>query len=205
MRGRRRLARRPRRSARRAPAPQRAADAAGADRTSRPTDAAPAPTARRDPARTRRCARRLAARERGWEPRWRTPACWRGWAEIVGAEIAAHCRPERLEDGDADVSAPTPRPGRPRSGCCARHAGAARAELALGAGVAVDPLPRARHAPSWKRGPQIGSRAAVRATPTADRRRFGHRRESGRQTGESRPADAPRRHWGRDVGVRRDG
>jgi predicted nucleic acid-binding Zn ribbon protein len=38
------------------------------------------------------------ARERKWEDTLRTAGIPARWEEIVGVEIAAHCRPERLED-----------------------------------------------------------------------------------------------------------
>ena len=38
-------------------------------------------------------------RERKWEDALRSAGIPARWQEIVGAEIAAHCRPERLEDG----------------------------------------------------------------------------------------------------------
>ena len=37
--------------------------------------------------------------ERKWEDSLRTAGIPARWEQIVGAEIAAHCRPERLEDG----------------------------------------------------------------------------------------------------------
>lgn len=47
---------------------------------------------------------RLVA-DRGWEQPVRQGALFGGWERLVGAGIAAHCRPERLTDGELLVIA----------------------------------------------------------------------------------------------------
>jgi len=58
----------------------------------------------RDPQPLRRTIGRLLA-ERGWETSVAVGAVVGRWAEIVGPQLAAHCRPDRFADGELTVVA----------------------------------------------------------------------------------------------------
>lgn len=48
---------------------------------------------------------RQVVRKRGWTPKISNASVFGRWPDIVGADIASHCRPERLEDGELLVVA----------------------------------------------------------------------------------------------------
>ena len=81
----RRNAPKPRRRERRTPADEQSWSGAGPDG--------------RDPARLGESAGELV-RERNWEADLRAAGILARWEQIVGAEISAHCRPERLHAGE---------------------------------------------------------------------------------------------------------
>jgi predicted nucleic acid-binding Zn ribbon protein len=58
----------------------------------------------RDPQRLGRVLSRLSA-DRGWAPRLSGAAVFGRWAELVGEEIAGHCAPVSLRDGELVVQA----------------------------------------------------------------------------------------------------
>lgn len=66
--------------------------------------AAPPKQQNRDPALVADEVDRLIG-ERGWEPELRTQSVFARWADLVGEEVAAHCRPQRLEEGRLDLTA----------------------------------------------------------------------------------------------------
>lgn len=82
--------------------------AARRDRTGAPREAAArrsGPGAdERDPQPLRRTIGRLLA-ERGWETSVAVGGVVGRWAEIVGPQLAAHCRPDRFADGELTVVA----------------------------------------------------------------------------------------------------
>jgi predicted nucleic acid-binding Zn ribbon protein len=57
-----------------------------------------------DPARIGEVAARFVS-DRGWERPLSQARLFTGWADIVGAEVAAHCEPSGLREGELRISA----------------------------------------------------------------------------------------------------
>jgi predicted nucleic acid-binding Zn ribbon protein len=97
---------------------------------------------------------RLVA-ERGWEAPVAVGGVVGRWDAVVGAEIAAHCRPESFEEGVLSVRAD--------STAWATQvrllAPALMRRLAeeVGEGTVTKVLVRGPTAPSWRRGPRVAS------------------------------------------------
>jgi predicted nucleic acid-binding Zn ribbon protein len=89
--------------------------------------------------------------DRGWETDLAVGSIAGRWAELVGAEIAEHCRPERLDGGDLVLVA--------ESSAWATQlqllAGTIRQRLRdeLGADVVRRISVHGPAAPSWRKGP----------------------------------------------------
>lgn len=103
----------------------------------------------RDPQPLGRTIDRLLA-ERGWEVPAAVAGVMSRWDQIVGAEVAAHCRPESFEDGRLVLSADSTAWAtqvRLLSPALLRRLGEE-----LGPGTVREVTVRGPAAPSWKRG-----------------------------------------------------
>ena len=105
----------------------------------------------RDPQRLAAAIERLVA-EHGWQTEVAVHAVFARWDAIVGAAVAAHCRPERYADAELVVRADSTAWAtqmRLLAGTVVRRL---NAELGDGAVVRIQVL--GPQAPSWRRGPR---------------------------------------------------
>ena len=120
----------------------------------------------RDPVRFGEMISRLVA-ERGWEDTTAAASVLANWDRLVGPEIAEHCRPASLTDGELVLVAESSA-WATQLRLLTRTMTARLAER-VGPGVVTTSSCAVRRRPTGARAP-AGSRAADRATRTADRR-----------------------------------
>jgi len=104
----------------------------------------------RDPQRLGSLTRRLV-RDRGWEAPVTGAAVLARWAEIVGGEVASHCQPESLRDGELVLAAESTAWATQLRLLVPTLMTKIRAEL--GAGVVTQIRVHGPTAPTWRRGP----------------------------------------------------
>jgi predicted nucleic acid-binding Zn ribbon protein len=94
---------------------------------------------------------RAVADERGWDTELRAGAVAGRWAELVGTEIAAHCRPERLSGGELVLVAETTAWATQLRLLAPRIVKTVTDQL--GAGVVERIVVHGPAGPNWKKGP----------------------------------------------------
>jgi predicted nucleic acid-binding Zn ribbon protein len=115
----------------------------------------------RDPQTLGRLASRLSG-ERGWAPRLAGGAVFGRWAELVGAEVAEHARPQSLRDGVLTVQADSTAWATQLRLLQRQLLG--RLAAGLGDGVVTSMRIHGPAAPSWRRGPRHVSGRGPRDT-----------------------------------------
>jgi predicted nucleic acid-binding Zn ribbon protein len=127
---------------------RRALDADGKPRKRGYTGAGPDP---RDPQPFGRMIQRLVE-DRGWEKPTAEATVLGSWDRLVGEEIASHCRPVGLRDGELTLQAESTAWATQLRMLTGKILGAIKSEL--GAGVVTKIRVHGPAAPSWKRGPR---------------------------------------------------
>ncbi|MDD7966105.1 DciA family protein [Actinomycetospora sp. DW7H6] len=115
----------------------------------------------RDPQPLGRLASRLSG-DRGWAPRLANGSVFGRWAELVGAEVAEHARPESLRDGVLTVQADSTAWATQLR--LLQRQLLARLAAGLGDGVVTSMRIHGPAAPSWRRGPRHVSGRGPRDT-----------------------------------------
>ena len=152
----------------------------------------------RDPVRFGDMISRLVA-ERGWQDTTAAAGVLANWEPLVGPEIADHCRPASLQDGELVLVA--------ESSAWATQLRLLTRTMTARLAERVGPRRRARASSCADRRRPTGARAraasgaAGRATPTADRAagRDACRRRAGRSWGAAGRAVGPHAAGGRDA------
>ncbi|WP_345380418.1 DUF721 domain-containing protein [Actinomycetospora straminea] len=115
----------------------------------------------RDPQTLGRLASRLSG-DRGWAPKLANGSVFGRWAELVGAEVAEHARPESLRDGVLTVQADSTAWATQLR--LLQRQLVARLAAGLGDGVVTSMRIHGPAAPSWRRGPRHVSGRGPRDT-----------------------------------------
>lgn len=115
----------------------------------------------RDPQTLGRLASRLSG-DRGWAPRLASGSVFGRWAELVGAEVAEHARPESLRDGVLTVQADSTAWATQLR--LLQRQLIAKLAAGLGDGVVKSMRIHGPAAPSWRRGPRHVSGRGPRDT-----------------------------------------
>ena len=104
--------------------------------------------------------------DHGWELDLRVHGVFGRWAELVGAEVAAHCTPESFDDGRLVVRTDSTAWATQLKLLAPTVVRRLNEELGHGTVTVIEVL--GPHGPSWKKGPARSATAAARATPTAE-------------------------------------